>query len=66
MAAVVLLDRAYKASSYSRSRTWVVLVEKYNSGLAAAYSTGSLEIQVYRALAVLVFRTAVFLRIDQL
>ena len=52
---VVLLDMAYKAS-----------LEEYNSRLAATYSTGSMEIQVYRLLAVLVFHTAVFLRMDQI
>ena len=68
VAAVVLLDRACKASSssYSRSITWVVLVEEYGSRPPATHRTGPPEILVLRALALLVFHTAVFLRMDRL
>ena len=65
VATVVPLDRAYKASSYSCSKTWAVLVEKYSYRLVATYSTGSLGIQVCRALAVLVSHPTVFLHMDQ-
>ena len=65
VAAMVLLDRACKASSsHSRSRTWVVLVEEYDSRHLLMHRTGPPEIRVLRVLALLVFHTAVFLPMD--